>query len=47
MPETNAAHQIPVTWVSLNDLSGIPIGTELMLQNVGVPGVTYEFAEAI
>lgn len=44
MPETNNAYKIPVTWVSLNDLTGIPIGTELMLQNVGVPGDVIDFA---
>ena len=44
MPDTLDAFDIPTTWTDVNTLTGIPAGTEIKLQNVGLFGDVIEVA---
>lgn len=44
MAETNEAFDVPQNWATLSSLSGYPAGTELVLQNIGLPGDLIDIA---
>ena len=46
MAETRNAYEITTDWQSLSLLTGFSVGSELILQNVGMPGDIIEIAES-
>jgi len=47
MPDTETAIEIGSSWTNLTTLSGIPSGTEVVLQNIGLPQDVIELATSL
>ena len=47
MPDTLNSFNIPTSWINLNTLSSIPVGTEILLQNRGKFGDVIEAAISV